>query len=620
MCGIVGLINNLEEETKLEDIKKMGKAIHHRGPDDEGYYANKQIAFGMTRLSIIDLSNGHQPIWSDDKQYAIVFNGEIYNYKELRENLIKDNFNFNTHSDTEVILNLYIRDGEEFVNCLNGMFSIFIYDVKKDIFLLYRDRVGIKPVYYFQDEENFVFASELKSIFALSEKINFQINKQAIYDYTTLRYSPMPNTVWKDIKKLLPGSYIKYNLDDNKYETVKYWNYSFIAKKRSLKKNYMQEFSTILQDSIEKRILASDVPVGVALSGGIDSSIIATTAVDLGHSNFHTFSVGFDNDYGQNELKYAAKVANEIKSNHHEIIVTKDDFIDFLPDFVYYSDEPLADLASVPLYFLSKRAKQNVKVLLSGEGADELFAGYTFNKLDNRFKKINKLAKILPYVKPMIGLSPLKSKYIFKTLLSNDVSEILKLEQYHMTKYWNDIEKRELFKNAKSYEKTENFIDGLYKQIKSKHHIDQVLDIYCRSWLVDDLLMKADKFSMAASLELRVPFLDHRMVEFATSLPNEYKIKNNKTKYILREYAKSKISSEIINRPKKGFSIPVYEWIKNDLYDWARELIYTSDSLKSILHIEKTNKEFELIKDGDNQSAHKIWSLIILHYWMKRWM
>ncbi len=616
MCGIVGYLGKFTKNIGQSVLKRMNNEIVHRGPDDFGEYSEENISFGMRRLSIVDIGGGHQPIFSEDKQHAIVFNGEIYNHDELRVELEQLGYKFKTRSDTEVILKAYIYYGLDFIDKLNGMFSFFILDKINQKCFIFRDRIGIKPLYYYFNETNFdfLFSSEVKSIIASGRYLK-ALDNQAISDYLTLRYTPSTTSIWNGVHKLEAGSYIEYDLSSSNFKVSKYWNFQFKNNILKSDKDYHLEFKTLFEDSVQKRIISSDVPVGVFLSGGLDSSIISSTAIKLGHKNFHTFSVGFEDDRSENELVYAKQMAKHINSKHHEVIVTKDDFINFLPKLVYYTDEPYADLTAVPLYFLSKEARKHVKVVLSGEGADELFGGYDLNKLNNKFnllKKIENIKSLFFMIKPFVNK---KYKGILTDIQKHSVDTLLEKKSVYMTKYWNENEKEILL--GKKLRSTNELISSLYQYSDSLDVIDKVSDAYCRLWLVEDLLMKADKMTMANSLEARVPFLDHSLIEFASNLPTHLKVTKNDTKYIIREYAKTMIPESILNRPKKGFSIPVYKWLRDDLYNWAKDLIKNSVELE-ILDKRLILKEFDNLKI-DMNAAHKIWIIIVFHFWLKKW-
>jgi asparagine synthase (glutamine-hydrolysing) len=613
MCGIAGIIGDFDKASGETIIQKMLQVIKHRGPDSNGFWSKDVFAFGMQRLSIIDLAGGDQPIW-DDSGVGIIFNGEIYNFKSLRSSLEQEGIVFTTHSDTEVILHLYLKKGIEAIHDLEGMFGICLYDPRFEKVYLIRDRLGVKPLYYYQNDQQFIFGSEIKSILeALKSKPN--ICKQSLWHYLTLRYVPSPETIWENIYKLEPGHYLEYDLKIKSFIIQKYWSVDFHSEKIHSSRNYEKEFETLFLEAVEKRLLASDVPVGILLSGGLDSSCVAAAAVELGHKNFHTFSIGFEDGEEFSELEYARKVAEHIGSKHHEIVISQQQFTNFISDFVWYSDEPIADLASIPLYYVSKLASEHVKVVLSGEGADEILAGYN----------LDQLARTLNYLKfldcfPRSFLKPLPFNST-KVLSDVGYSSFLKFNATHMTNIFSEDEKSEIC-TFQSPESTRYLIQQLYDTSSSSEPIDQLQQVYCRGWLVEDLLMKADKMSMATSLELRVPFLDHKLVEWAAKLPLEWKVgsfqKGFTTKRILRSFAAKRIPQEIITRPKQGFPVPAYKWIKEDLLGFAEKSLGTS-CLGSWIHIEKLSTLLHALQKGDDTAAHQVWSLIILSEWMKKW-
>ncbi|MBI1954642.1 MAG: asparagine synthase (glutamine-hydrolyzing) [Proteobacteria bacterium] len=614
MCGIAGIVGHFDKALGEALICKMLSVIQHRGPDSNGFWACDSFAFGMQRLSIIDIAGGDQPIWDDATGVGIVFNGEIYNFKKLRALLEVSSVIFHTYSDTEVILQLYLQKGIEVIQDLEGMFGICLYDPRVQKIYLIRDRLGVKPLYYYHDQENFIFGSEIKSIIeVLPEKTG--INHQSLWHYLTLRYVPAPETIWENIYKLEPGNYLEYDLRDRQFKITKYWKVNFCSEKLHKNKNYEKEFETLFLEAVEKRLLASDVPVGILLSGGLDSSCVAAAAVELGHKNFHTFSIGFEDGQQFSELAYAKKMAKYIGSNHHEVIISQNQFIDFVDEFVWYADEPLADLASIPLYFVSKLASEHVKVVLSGEGADETLAGYNLDVLAQKLAYL-KLLSFLP--SSLLKHLPFPS---LKKLSKFGYTNFLKENATHMTNVFSENEKTNLslFQAQKS---SIQYIKELYNRSSSLEPLDQLQQVYCQSWLVEDLLMKADKMSMATSLELRVPFLDHKLVEWCATLPLEWKIgslaKGFTTKRILRAFAEKRIPKEIITRPKQGFPVPAYDWIQSDLYRFAKENLLSKD-LEKFFDKNQLVSLLEKVKNSDLHTAHKVWGLIILNNWMKRW-
>ncbi len=614
MCGIAGIIGHFEKALGTELIQKMLSVIQHRGPDSSGYWSRDGFAFGMQRLSIIDLEGGDQPIWDERSGVGIVFNGEIYNFKKIKEPLEASGITFHTHCDTEVILHLYLQKGIDAIQDLEGMFGICLYDPRINKIFLIRDRLGVKPLYYHPDQDKFIFGSEVKSILeALSQKP--RLNKQSLWHYLTLRYVPAPESIWEGIYKLEPGHYLEYDLDAHTFAISKYWKINFRSDKNLRSRNYEKEFETLFLEAVEKRLLASDVPVGILLSGGLDSSCIAAAAVELGHKNFHTFSIGFEDGEQFSELAYAKTMAKHISSNHYEVLLVQNQFIDFIDDFVWYSDDPLADLASIPLYFVSKLAAEHVKVVLSGEGADETLAGYN----------LDTLAKKLAYLEIFGFLPSFLLKHLpfasLKILAQVGYPNVLKEHATHITHVFSEREKKKLslFPAQKS---SIEYIKELYGSSLSLEPIDQLQQVYCQSWLVEDLLMKADKMSMATSLELRVPFLDHKLVEWCATLPLEWKVgslaKGFTTKRILRSFAEKRIPKEIITRPKQGFPVPAYKWIQSDLFDFAKESLQSKD-LETFFHKNELNSLLKKLKDGDLHAAHQVWSLIIFSKWINKW-
>lgn len=613
MCGIAGIIGSFDQAAGTQLIQKMLSVIQHRGPDSNGYWARDNFAFGMQRLSIIDIASGDQPIWDEKSGVGIIFNGEIYNFKNLKTNLESSGFKFTTNCDTEVILQLYLQKGIDAIHDLEGMFGICLYDPRINKISLIRDRLGVKPLYYYTEQESFIFGSEIKSIVeVLPFKAN--LNKQSLWHYLTLRYVPSPETIWEKIYKLEPGHYLEYDLHAHQYKITKYWECNFLSEKNIRSKDYEKEFETLFLEAVEKRLLASDVPVGILLSGGLDSSCVAAAAVELGHKNFHTFSIGFE-DGGFNELPYAKQMANYIQSNHHEKIISQQEFINFIDEFVWYADEPLADLASIPLYYISKLASEHVKVVLSGEGADETLGGYNLDKLAKKLTCLKAL-NFLP--SSILNFLPLSST---NTLAKFGYYNFLKENATHITNVFSEKEKENLCKFS-AQKSSIKYIKELYSQSNSPEPIDQLQNVYCKSWLVEDLLMKADKMSMATSLELRVPFLDHKLVEWCTTLPTKWKVgsisKGFTTKRILRSFAEKRIPKEIINRPKQGFPVPAYHWIKSTLLNFAEENLL-SKNLERLFHQKQLISLLDKVKNEDLNAAHQAWNLIILSRWLKRW-
>lgn len=630
MCGIVGVLSDLPGESCLEIVHRMNQNIVHRGPDDEGVWAEDGFGFGMRRLSIIDLVGGHQPMWDAQFGLGVVFNGEIYNYRQLRERFTQKGHVFRTQSDTEVVLKTLGESGLNAVQAWNGMFAVAAWNRNEKKLLLIRDRMGVKPLYYFYDGKTFLFASEIKAILA-SGLVKRAVNTQAVWDYLTFRYVPGPKTIWLGIRKLPPGHALEIVLNKGPKETC-YWKTDVNSRNGSripkTQDELDQEFSSLFLDSVKLRLEASDVPVGVLLSGGLDSSAVAAAAIELGHRNFHTFSVGFEEGGYYSELPYARQVAQHVGADYHEVVIGQKEFLDMLPELVYYSDEPLADLAAVPLLALSRLARRDVKVVLSGEGSDEILAGYDFELSERKWQIVRSLQR-LPT--PLLNLVSEWARILPETLGARvrRVAEVPlanwnRIERPHMTRYLNHSEKAKLWPSGES-ETSERILEDLYSSAGSSDPLQQVLSVYQKSWLVEDLLMKADKMSMAASVELRTPFLDYRLVEWANRQPNIVKIKRTglrkyETKSILRRFCARRLPVDVLNRPKRGFPVPANAWLREGFSTWAKDVLIGANSRIAQAFSRQSLKNLELnARQGSSEAIDDAWLLIILEFWLQAW-
>jgi asparagine synthase (glutamine-hydrolysing) len=627
MCGLSGWFRlNVENMQREILLKKMCSAIAHRGPDDQDIYFDDHFGLGFQRLSILDLQGGHQPLVSVDGQVVISFNGEIFNHAALRGQLIRDGESFRSRSDTEVILKLYERDGIESIALLNGMFAIVIWDKRDRILHLVRDRLGVKPLYYAGVGNALLFGSEIKSILA-SGVIDKSVNQRAVWDYLTFRYVPGPQTIWEGVFKIPAGHRLQYRVGDNAPRLSRWWDMQMVAPtaEKSIHE-YDEEFRSLFEDAVHLRMQA-DVPVGVTLSGGLDSSaIVAAAAVP----SLHTFSVAFADAPDTNELHYARTVSKAFSTRHHEIVINEKDFLDFLPDFVWYTDEPLADLASIPLHYVSRLASQDVKVVLSGEGADEIFAGYDFDRWCRRWDR----AKIAYTEQGNSGLltrltAPFFGREHQLGELATTITDQRQMaEPISMTNLWSSAEKCEMLSSLEIWPDSLDVVRTHLVRLGNTEPLNQVLYSYCQDWLVEDLLMKADRMSMANSLELRTPYLDYRLVEWAGRLPVRLKVGldslgNYRTKEILRRYAEPRLPRGVVDRPKQGFPVPVYGWLSGRLAPWARDTLLCPNSkiadwFKPALlqHIVKAGTE----SDADSRAQHRLWNVLILEIWMRRWI
>jgi asparagine synthase (glutamine-hydrolysing) len=624
MCGIVGVLASRSSDESLAIVARMTETIVHRGPDDVGTYSIDGVAIGMRRLSIIDLATGHQPMRSDDG-VAIVFNGEVYNYRELRAQLQRSGLAFQTESDTEVVLNLYRLGGLKALEALEGMFAVCLVDERTRQVHLLRDRIGIKPLYFGEIDGKFYFASELKAIVAgLRSKPT--VDEQSIYDYLTLRYVPSPRTIWRGLSKLGPGQRLTYRLSDRAWSIESYWKPRFKAEAADPSRDYDAEFERNFLRAVQSHVVAADVPVGALLSGGLDSSTVVAAAVETGARHMRTFSVGFEDGERFNELSYASQVAQHLGTEHREIVIGRHEFLDFFPEFVWYSDEPLADLACIPLYYVSRLASSDVKVVISGEGADEVFAGYNLDQLARIADARGQYLSWVPrFAFAMAGqLMNGHRGHALRTMGSFGWSGFLKARGTNPTANWTDAEKRGLWRGS-AIRPTEDLVRSWYDDCDSLAPLDLLQHVWCKDWLVEDLLMKADKMTMANSIELRVPYLTHPLVEWAQSLPLESRVGNEHVGYvskrILRRFAKGRLPEFVINRPKQGFPVPAYEWLQRDVGGWAASrLSEFAPSLANWIDMQGAKRTLERARLGDLVAAHQVWGLLVLGQWLKRWI
>lgn len=561
---------------------------------------------------------------NEDGTVWLVFNGEIYNFRELRSELTAKGHKFKTNSDSEVIIHQYEESGQDCVSYFNGMFAFCIYDKKKNSLLLARDRMGVKPLYYSANRQSFAFASEIKSL-VKSKLTGREVDTEALYDYMTFRFVPAPKTMLKGVNKLPPARTLTVNLNDGSASIAKYWEIPTAAESGSISfAEATDELSALFKDSVEKRLI-SDVPLGVLLSGGLDSTCVTAAMHEIGISRIKTFSVGFSEGGIFDESPYAEEASRHHGIENNKIIIGLNEFREYLGDFAYDIDEPIADLASIPLYFVSKLARKDVKVVLSGEGSDELFAGYDFDRIAlalERIKMVHAVPKILRDSLPKAVLSPFGFKGLLEKLdrFNAPVSDYARQRLFHITNIFGEKDKLVLgLSGNNSFEK----IKSLYAGSGNLDPINQILYVYSKSWLPEDLLMKADKMTMANSLELRVPFLDYRLVEFAFSLPSAYKVRDGaggfSTKHILRNAFKGKIPGSILNRKKQGFPVPAYSWIKGPLKAYAKEILLDRGR-SGFFDAKETANLFAALDSPDAGAPEKLWSMIVFELWHKKYI
>ncbi|RLQ97862.1 asparagine synthase (glutamine-hydrolyzing) [Falsibacillus albus] len=608
MCGFIGCVHDQAVELSEKDrqlFENMNNIITHRGPDDDGYFADEHIQFGFRRLSIIDLEAGHQPLTYENERYWIIFNGEIYNYVELREELLKEGLTFETSSDTEVIIALYSHLKEKAVEKLRGMFAFVIWDKQEQVLFGARDHFGIKPFFYTQDGGRTFFASEKKSILLAME--NDVLDYDSVQHYMTYQYVPEPKTMSVGIEKLEPGHYFTKKLGQP-LNIQRYWKAAFHPVMKS-EGEFVKQIKDVLFDSVNMH-MRSDVPVGSFLSGGIDSSIIASIAKEY-HPAIKTFSVGFERD-GFSEIDVAKETADKLGVENISYVITPEEYMKELPKIMWHMDDPLADPACVPLYFVAREARKHVTVVLSGEGADELFGGYNiyrepqslemFNKIPEAGKSLlRSIAKVMPEGvkgKSFIerGVTPMEERYIGNA------------------KMFSESEKRELLTEYKSGLDYTSITKQFYSETFGYDPVDRMQYIDIHTWLRGDILLKADKMTMAHSLELRVPFLDKKVFEVASKIPTSLKTANGTTKYILRKAAEGVVPEHVLTRKKLGFPVPIRHWLKDEMNDWAKNIIRESQT-DHILNKQYVLNLLEEHCQGKADYSRKIWTVLVFMIW-----
>ena len=614
MCGFAGIIDRKEPFISEEIIKNMIEPINHRGPDDTGLYCNNNfpIGLGFKRLSIIDLAHGHQPMSNKDESVWVLFNGEIYNYIELQKDLITKGYNFNTNCDTESLLHGYTEYGVEIFSKLNGMFSIAIWDDRTKELFLCRDRAGEKPLYYYLDDNKIIFGSEIKSLLQYPNLIK-EINWDAFNEYFSFGYISAPNSIYKNIHKVKQGCYIKYKngiISDNRY-----WRINTSLKFEGNYNEAKVQLNNILEDSVKIR-LNSDVPLGAFLSGGLDSSAIVATMASLSSKPIKTFSIGYD-EPKYDERKYAKSVSEMYETDHTELVMQPHFGIDQLENIILNYDEPFGDSSTLPTFEVSRLTREYVTVSLSGDAGDELFGGYT------SYQEITRLSHMIDKI-PKIGLDLAQylSKYITP---KNKITKIIKfmgLPDHSGRFAWilthfQEHEKAKLFsRDVLSYIKN----DGSVKEIKTDY-FDNELEfgnkmLYSdfNHYLPDDILVKVDRMSMLNSLESRAPFLDYRLIEFAFSLPFNWKVNNKEGKLILKDSMYGMLPKDVIYRKKMGFGVPINNWFKKELNEYCRYKLLNNKN-QSIFNLKKIEHYITMHESGVKNYSERIWFLLCFILW-----
>ncbi len=621
MCGICGFISR--ENISEKNLKEMNETISYRGPNSEGYYLeninNINIGFAHKRLSIMDLSPfGNQPMFSFDKDVVVVFNGEIYNFLELKEELLKKGYRFLSTSDTEVIVKGYEEYGIDIVNKLNGMFAIAILDKKREELYLIRDHLGVKPLYFHFQDENLIFGSELKPImkYPFFKK---KINLNSLNEYLFHGYIAGEKSIFENTYKLLPGHYLKYK--KGKIEIKEYWSIKKVFLNKNLENHSENDWKEIIKKHLRKSIkerMVSDVPIGAFLSGGIDSSLVVSIMQSLSDKPIKTFTIGFEED-SYNEAHYAKKIAEYLGTDHTEYYLKSEEIKKYIEDIPLYYDEPFADSSQLPTMMVSKLAKQKVTVSLSGDGGDELFCGYSsydrYLRLA-KYKNFFNLIQILPFKNKIIKNINTKYAHIF---YFNDMDNIINAG------YLNFLKKESIIKETFNKVPQERYLllNKLSNNIQEKAMLRDMI-----TYLPDDILTKVDRASMAYSLESRAPFVDdYKFLELSLKIPHNLKYKNNEKKYILKQILYDYIPKELIERPKKGFAIPIEKMLRTDLKFLLdkyldknflkQQNIFKEKEVKKYLNLFLLGKNIELNGIYVNKL---IWNLLVFQMWYKKYM
>jgi len=625
MCGIAGFISkekNLPTAEREVLLDKMCKIITHRGPDEQGTIVKDRAALGMRRLSIIDLKSGQQPIFDCSGNLAIVFNGEIYNYQSLKKDLESRGHKFKTNSDTETIVHAYEEFGADCVQHLRGMFAFAIYDFANESLFIARDRVGKKPLFYSLTERgNFVFGSELKVLLEHGE-ISKAIDLSALDSYLTFGYVPEEFCIFKGVHKLAPGHFLFFK--NGEITTKQYWDFDY-SEKSEIKTE--AEYIEVLREKIKEAVkirLISEVPLGAFLSGGVDSSSIVGMMSQISDTPVKTFSIGFNEDTF-NELKFARVAAKHFNTEHHEFIVTPD-LVEIVDDLVWHFDEPFADSSALPTFMVSKMARDFVTVVLSGDGGDELFAGYTRYAKDKKRSGLEKLPRVVrqSLLKPLSRILPHGAKgknFLYNTSLDA-------VDRYiDSVSHFGNLKKIELYSNALrenlngQFGKAEAVFRQIADSVSSKNPTDKLLYLDSKTYLPSDILTKVDRMTMATSLEARVPLLDHELIEFVQTIPAQLKLKGTETKYIFKKAMEGIVPHEILYREKQGFGVPINEWINSQLKERIHGILSEKRTLERG-YFEPKYIQILLDEHAKNRRdhSHSLWILWMLELWHRRFV
>ena len=625
MCGIVGVVRNDRSDIDEALLGRMCAAIRHRGPDDDGFYVNGPVGFGMRRLAIIDLKSGQQPIHNQDRTAWIVFNGEIYNYRELRDKLEKLGHSFYTNSDTEAIVHAYDQYGADCPNHLRGMFAFAIWDERTQELFIARDRVGKKPLLYAQVNGQFIFGSEFSALLQHPD-IGKEVDFEALNQYLSFICVPAPLTAYKAIRKLEPGHSLRYRKGEIRIE--RYWQPDFSKKLDISEQEAGARTIEILREAVRVRLM-SEVPLGAFLSGGIDSSAVVALMAEESSKPVKTFSIGFE-EQDFSELHHARRVAEHVGADHHEFIV-RPDALEVLPILVEHYGEPYADSSAIPTYYVARETRKHVTVALNGDGGDESFAGYERYAAMRLAERYHRIPAVLreSVVRQAIELMPSSET---KRSRIQDVKRFVrsaslpKVERYlRWVSVFDSQAKQGLFtenfRRQTQGDSAASMLDPWFARANGSGIVDAALLADIMTYLPNDLLVKVDIATMANSLEARSPFLDHHVIEFAASLPEKYKLRGLTTKYLLKQMLRKLLPAENLDRRKMGFGVPIGHWFRGKLQPFLRETLLAEASLKrGLFRPEAVKRLIELHTRGEGDYSPQLWTLLMLELWFQRFI
>ncbi|MBX2962035.1 MAG: asparagine synthase (glutamine-hydrolyzing) [Cyclobacteriaceae bacterium] len=619
MCGIAGIYSvATSREIDHVTLKEMCDSINHRGPDDEGVFIDQEcfVGLGHRRLSIIDLSTGGQPMCDAEQALWIVFNGEIYNYRELKDELKKRGYQFKTTSDTEVIIHLYKEYGVSAFGKLNGIFALAIFDRTSRTLILARDHFGIKPLYYTLQQGDLIFGSEIKTILK-SKRYQRELDFESLNTFLTFRYNPSPQTLFKDVKKLSPGCYLKFD-EKGSVELKPFYNSIPQTNLAITEQDALIQYQDLLEKAVSRQMV-SDVPVGLLLSGGVDSAAIAYLMSSSYSKQIKTFSIGFEGEGDYNELSDARKTALLIGSEHFEATITQKEYLDFFYKSFHYSEEPIAEMTIPALYYVSKLASEHVKVVLAGQGADEPLAGYKRYFGEQKIERYFKLLNVLPleFITRFLPRNERLKRAAYASKFQNELDRFLAIYTIFTPPQKSNLIKRDvlpLFRDTNL-----SLIQNLYSNTDLlSDSLSKILYIDTRMSLSDNLLLFGDKMSMANSIEMRVPFLDVDLVNFLETLPSSLKLKKNTHKYIHKMALKKWLPDEIIYRKKRGFSTPMDEWLQKDFSAVARDLFNDSNSAsRKYFNLDYINSMLTKHQSRKENYQRCIFALLSFEIWHK---